>query len=209
MEKEPSGLNESLPGSDNPVIPSAEQPCTGHVSGGPAPGVETRSAASGSVSGKTGAVSGRKGVLRRVSLARAFKERSRLALRISDSIERIKEENSIPEGVPRSIDIREEFDHYMSLCEKMIALRQTISRANAGIAGSLVELAEVKNILAQIRRIPTAEGQQSSFSKTDVKIAEIRKAELSGMMDSLRERAHALQDEIDEFNARTQIEFEF
>ena len=196
MAKEPS----SPTGSDNPVIPSAGHSCTDSGSSGPA---------SGAVSGKTVPTPGKKSTLRRVSLARAFKERSRLALRISDSIERIKEENSILEGVPRSIDIREEFASYMALCEKMIALRQTISRANAGITGSLVELAEVKNILVQIRRIPTAEGQQSSYSKTDVKIAEIKKAELSEMMDSLRERAHALQDEIDEFNARTQIEFEF
>ena len=151
----------------------------------------------------------KKGTLRRVSLARAFKERSRLAQKISESIDLIQEENSILEGGVRSVDIRREFKRYMALSEKLIALRQTISRANAGIAGKLVELAEVKNLLTQLKRIPTDEGPQSSYSKADVKVAEIRKAELFGKIKSLRGRMHALQDEIDEFNARTYIEFEF
>ena len=150
-----------------------------------------------------------KGTLHRVSLCRAFKERSRLAQKISESINLIQEENSILEGGVRSVDIRREFKRYMALSEKLIALRQTISRANAGIAGKLVELAEVKNLLTQLKRIPTNEGPQSSYSKADVKVAEIRKSELFGKIKSLRGRIHALQDEIDEFNARTYIEFEF
>ena len=209
MEKEPSSLNGSPTSNDNPVIPTAEHLCTDRTSGGPASEVETRPAAAVPQNGEPAPAPGKKSTLRRVSLARAFKERSRLVQRIADSIDRVKEENSILEGGTRSIDVREEFNNYMSLCEKMIFLRQTISRANAGITESLVELAEVKNILAQIRHIPTSEGLQSSYSKSDVKVAEIKKAELSDIVESLRERANTLQDKIDEFNARTQIEFEF
>ena len=154
-------------------------------------------------------VSGKKRTLRRISLCRAFTERTRLVQRIAEIAELIREENSILVGGVRSIDIRREFDEYMALCEKLIALRQTISRANAGITEKLVEMAEVKNILLRLKRIPTDEGPQSSYSKADVKIAEIRKAELCEKMEALRERVHSLQDEIDEFNARTYIEFEF
>lgn len=153
---------------------------------------------------------GKKRILRRITLCRAFKERARLAQKIADSICLISEENSIWEGGVRSIDVRKEFNRYMALTKKLIALRQTISRANAGITETLVELAEVKNILLRLKRIPADEGPQSSYStKTDAKIAEIGKAELNEIMESLREREHALQDEIDEFNARTYIEFEF
>ena len=154
-------------------------------------------------------VSGKKRTLRRISLCRAFKERTRLAQRIAEIADLIREENSILVGGVRSIDIRRSFNAYMELSEKLIALRQTISRANEGITEKLVEMAEVKNILLRLRRIPPDEGPQSSYSKADVKVAEIGKAELNEIMESLREREHALQDEIDEFNARTYIEFEF
>ena len=150
-----------------------------------------------------------KGTLRRITLRRAIKERSRLEQKISETLTLISEENSILEGGVRSVDIRREFEEYMALSEKLIVLRQAISCAKTAIVGKLVELAEVKNLLKHLKYIPTDERPQSSYSKADVKVAEIRKAELSGVMESLRERIHALQDEIDEFNARTFIEFEF
>lgn len=149
--------------------------------------------------------------LRRISLVRAFKERSRLARKINECLERIFEENFAPEGRERSIDVRKEFAAYMAMNEKFIAMRQVISRANAGITDKLVELAEVKCTMSNIKRIMSRGTRHDyNYSSSSVEMSEvIKKAEFNEIMDSLLARVHALQDEIDEFNARTFIEFEF
>ena len=91
----------------------------------------------------------------------------------------------------------------------MISLKQKIARANVGISDKLAELSEVKVMLSHLKTIPAKEGKQvESYSEDYVLVAEIKKAELTAEMESLQLRANALQDDIDEFNARTRIEFE-
>ena len=145
-----------------------------------------------------------------ISLARAFKERARLNQKIIETLNLIKEENSIIEGGIRSFDIRKKYQEFHVLSDKLISLKQAISRANAGIDEKLVELAEVKNLLARVKDIPTREGKQvKGFSSDDgVYTSEIKKVEITEEMETLQQRINDLQDEIDEFNARTRIEFE-
>ena len=145
-----------------------------------------------------------------ISLARAFKERARLNQKILETLNHIKEENSIIEGGVRSFDIRKKYQELHALTDKLITLKQAISRANAGIDDKLAELAEVKNLLARIKEIPTGEGKQVREYSSDAVVytAEIKKGEITEEMETLRQRINSLQDEIDEFNARTRIEFE-
>ena len=146
----------------------------------------------------------------KISLARAFKERSRLSQKILETLNVIREENSIVEGGVRSIDVRQKFAELHTLNARMISLKQKIARANVGISDKLAELSEVKAMLSHLKTIPAKEGKQvESYSEDYVLVAEIKKAELTAEMESLQLRANALQDDIDEFNARTRIEFEF
>ena len=144
----------------------------------------------------------------KITLAKAFKERSRLNRKIHDVLELVREENSIAEGGVRSIDVREKFAEFKDLGMKMIALKQAIGRANAGIADKLVEIVELKEIRSRLLAIPTNDGRQRSFPEEYVLVAEIKKAEILAEAEELQRRIDKLQDEIDEFNARTRIEFE-
>ena len=74
-----------------------------------------------------------------------------------------------------------------------------------------MELAEIKSFCRQLKLIPVQDGkQESSYDESDVKVmnAELKKAEIATETEALQARMDALQDEIDEFNARTLIEFE-
>ncbi|MBO4648781.1 MAG: hypothetical protein J5806_11570 [Lentisphaeria bacterium] len=148
----------------------------------------------------------------KISLVRAFKERSRLIRQIQQLHTLLREENSILEGGVRSIDIRQTYAECTRLNGKLIGLKQAISRANSGIIEKLVELAELKTTCFQLKRLPVKEGKQevSSYdeTKTEIWISELKKAELTAELDALQARMDWLQDEIDEFNARTLIEFE-
>ena len=148
----------------------------------------------------------------KITLVRAFKERSRLIRQIQKLHSLIREENSMLEGGVRSIDIRQTCAECSRLNVKLIELKQAISRANSGIIEKLVELAEIKTTSFQLARLPVKEGKQDASSydetKTEMWVAELKKAELNAELDALQARMDVLQDEIDEFNARTLIEFE-
>jgi len=147
----------------------------------------------------------------KISLIRAFKERSRIIRQIDLINRQIREENSIIEGGLRSIDVRQSYAEYTRLCSKLITLKKAISGANCGIIGKLVELAEIKSFCRQLKLIPVKDGRQEpGYDESEVKVmnAELKKAEIAAEAEALQARMDALQDEIDEFNARTLIEFE-
>ena len=147
----------------------------------------------------------------KITLIRAFKERSRIIRQIDLISRRIREENSIIEGGQRSIDVRQSYAEYTRLCSKLITLKKAISRANSGVIEKLVELAEIKSFCRQLKLIRVQDGKQEPVcdeSETKVMNAELKKAEIAAEAEALQARMDALQDEIDEFNARTLIEFE-
>ncbi len=147
----------------------------------------------------------------KITLVRAFKERTRIVRQMQKAIQLLKEENSVIEGGVRSIEIRQTYAEYTRLCAKLIGLKKAISRANAGIVDRLVELAEIKGICQQLNLIPVKEGKQEARyeeSESQVFVADLKKAEIAAEREALHARMDVLQDEIDEFNARTLIEFE-
>ena len=148
----------------------------------------------------------------KITLIRAFKERSRIIRQIDLISSRIREENSIIEGGQRSIDVRQSYAEYTRLYCKLITLKKAISCANSGVIEKLVELAEIKSFCRQLKLISAQDGKQETrgYDESEVRVmtAEIKKAEIAAEMEALQARMDALQDEIDEFNARTLIEFE-
>ena len=131
---------------------------------------------------------------KKITLIRAFKERSRLIRQISQIHGRIETENSVIEGGLRSIDVRQSFAEYTRLYCKLITLKKAISSANNGII-----------------EISTNEGKQvSRYGDSELKVmtAELKTAEIAAESDALQARMDALQDEIDEFNVSTLIDFE-
>ena len=148
----------------------------------------------------------------KITLIRAFKERSRIIRQIDLISRQIRDENSIIEGGLRSIDVRQSYAEYTRLYCKLITLKKAISSANNGIIEKLVELAEIKSFCRQLKLISAQDGKQETrgYDESEVKVmnAELKKAEIAAEAEALQARMDALQDEIDEFNARTLIEFE-
>ena len=144
----------------------------------------------------------------KVTLARALKERSRIAGKLKRNFAIINKENSVIRGNERSFDLRAIYAECLELYRKLIGIKQIIATANAPIVGKLVEMDEVKSLIAQLRSIDTTVGYvNQGYGQTNDYVEVVFSAsEMTAEADKLQERAEQLQDELDAFNALTKVD---
>ena len=144
----------------------------------------------------------------KVTLARALKERSRIAGRLKRNFAIINNENSAIRGSERSFDLHALYEECQTLYRKLIEIKQIIATANAPIVGKLVEMDEVKSMIAQLRSINTTVGYVNrGYGQTNDYMEVVFSAsEMTAEADKLQERAEQLQDELDAFNALTKVD---
>ena len=145
----------------------------------------------------------------KVTLARALKERARIAGKLSRNFAIINSENSALKGNVRQFDLRALFDENMELHRKIVQIKQAIAQANANIVGKMVEMAELKSLIAKLRQINTCAGIKihNTYSGEVREVWEVvfSASELTNMADELEKKVEQLQDEIDEFNALNKV----
>ena len=144
----------------------------------------------------------------KMTLARALKERSRLAGKMKRDFEIINRENSVIVGSKRSFDLRAVYAECRELHDRLVALKRAIAAANAPIAGKLAEMDEVKSMIACLRGVNTNEGFRTVNYNSEKVCMEVvlGAAELAAEAERLQKRGEELQDEIDVFNATTEVE---
>ena len=147
----------------------------------------------------------------RVTVARALKEKNRVANKLSTVRARIRAENSIETNVKRTFDIGMLLREAEALYKRLIAIKTAIAVANTEIAEKLIRMSELKSSIEWLRSIPTQEG---TFQETSYRDAVINRTfttvltsqELISMAEATQTEIENLQDEIDEFNATKYIE---
>ena len=146
----------------------------------------------------------------KMTLARALKERSRLAGRLKRDFEIINRENSMIRGSKRSFDMRAVYAECRELHERLVALKRIIAAANAPIAGKLAEMDEIKSMITYLRNVNTEAGFKPRGYSAEKDLLEVvlDAAELNTEAERLQKRAEELQDEIDAFNAVTEVKTE-
>ena len=146
-----------------------------------------------------------------VTLARALKEKNRIAGRLHHVQELVKKENRKIKDSPRTLSPEDLAAEAERLSGQLIAVKTAIAEANAGIVGTIVELEEVKSLLAFFREVPADDdleilegrfGSQRTIVEWDVAMD---KSTLLAKRGELQERADALQDKLDEYNIRTKV----
>ena len=148
----------------------------------------------------------------RTTLARALKKKNRIAGRLHHVQELVKKENRKIKDSPRTLSPEDLAAEAERLSGQLIAVKTAIAKANAGIVGTIVELEEVKSLLAFFREVPADDdleilegrfGSQRTIVEWDVAMD---KSDLLAKRGELQERADALQDKLDEYNVRTKVE---
>ena len=145
-----------------------------------------------------------------VSLARALKEKNRIAGRLRKAQELVKKENRKVAGSPRTVDVAATLAEIERLSALLAAVKAAIAKANDGIVASIVELEEVKSMIAFLGSVNTDDEVEVERDyrgtverRWDVVL---RQPEIQAKTTALQERADALQDALDEYNAKTRVE---
>ena len=147
-----------------------------------------------------------------VTIARALKEKNRVAGRLAKARQLVGSENSNEKKIPRRVDVVSVRDEARVLAERLIAIKTAIAVANEPIVGKIIELDEVKSAISWLNGLNVREGvfEEANYGGKVVKEYEaaIGKDDILKQVDALQRRADDLQDALDEFNASTKAEIE-
>jgi peptidoglycan hydrolase CwlO-like protein len=154
-----------------------------------------------------------------MTISKALKVKNRLAQRINNNRKIILHQNSVDSINFKTEDdkqnhtskIKDLFDSNYKLRKEIIKIKAGIRAANAGIASQLSEIEELKSEIAfynSFGNIQDGDIRVDSYDSNYIKtmIAYVNNDSKEEIILDLQERIEKLQDEIDEYNAKTHIE---
>ena len=152
-----------------------------------------------------------------ISLHKALKIKNRLAGELAKLQIIANQNNSVREDQKegKSIDLRKTWEEMAKTRKALIDLEGRIATATAPIAAKLVELAELKAEIAFLESLAIQEGSTdvvtgygaNSSAKTVKWHTYISQEQRNSLAREFKDKIELLQDEVDEFNAKTKIEF--
>jgi gas vesicle protein len=148
-----------------------------------------------------------------MNISKALKVKSRLAGEIVRLQNIIKRENSRRSDNISTVIVAREFVKLIETREKLISLKSAIALATAPLSEKLIRLAETKSEMNFYQSLPTREGTEvdiygSSREKLTYEwTAYNNRQRVDEITEELQDEINTLQDEVDDFNARTQVEF--
>ena len=149
---------------------------------------------------------------KQVSIARALKEKNRVAGRLAKAREIIQQENSKDKSLPRRVDVEASYAEAKMLEARLVAIKSAIAQANNPIVAKIIELDELKSEIAFLNGLNVKEGRFEEVSYGNKIVRDIEavmgQARVLAEVAELQKRADALQDALDEFNASTKVEIE-
>ena len=148
-----------------------------------------------------------------MNISKALKVKNRLIGELAKQQEIARRENSRRSDNPSSVDVEKIFSTIQQTRLSLVTLKQAIVKASAAIAYELADLAEVKQYINWISGIQVREGEEKvAYGQTkEAEVykwtAHINRATLDTLLEQYQKQANNLQDIIDDFNAKTQVDW--
>lgn len=153
-----------------------------------------------------------------ISLSKALKIKNRLVGELQKLQTTAIQMNSMPleNRGKSSVSLSEVWENIQKVSNKIVELKSKIAVATAPIAPLLVDLAETKSTISFLNGLPIKEGDEdtqigygvNSSLKTVQWNAFIDQKQRDELVRKNTDRIDSIQDQIDEFNATTRIEFQ-
>ena len=142
-----------------------------------------------------------------MNVSQALKQKNKLIVEIKKQYQIAQKFNSQEEGNVRRYSVQTALDRAAELTMELTDLKTKIHLANAPVYDKIFRMAELKNRIKELRKIPTDEGKVEArySSVVSVKEVEINIAQLDEMVQFLEARIEGIQAELDVHNATTQI----
>lgn len=141
----------------------------------------------------------------------ALKHKSRLAGEVKRLQAILVRENTVRSDRTRTVDCADIINKMNDATQKLIDVKASIQRANAGIATELAKMAELKGQITFLASLPVLEGEVDTYNRSDKAPVLtwnnfMSRDMVDKQVDVLQKEINALQDTIDAYNASTDID---
>jgi hypothetical protein len=146
-------------------------------------------------------------IMKKMTIAQALKEKNKLASKIRINWFRISTKNALPKGAVRPYDINQVKEETLKMIDELIKLKTNIHLASSPVREKIFRLSELKAILTNLEKIPTAEGlTKDKYENSYTEMESILKTvEVDDMISKYQDEIDELQNELDSFNYITMI----
>lgn len=150
-----------------------------------------------------------------MNISQSLKEKNRIAGRIVKLQKQVQQYNQFREGKTQDFNSKELLKSLQEEWAYLIAIKSKIAKANQGISDKLVQLAEAKSELHFWNTFSSGSAEETfqepkyidrQYVTIDIKGGHhIPVTEVQGHINRVQSLIENLQDEIDNYNAITQI----
>ena len=142
-----------------------------------------------------------------MNVKQALKAKNKLVGEIKECYRIIQTQNSIEEGNPRRYSVKKKIEEIASLTDELVQLKAQLHRANASVYGKIFQMAEIKGIIKELKKMSTDEGKQTERygSVQSIKEVELNVVERDTIVKEYEVEVERLQNELDIHNSNTII----
>ena len=157
--------------------------------------------------------------IKKMTIARALKEKERIARRLAKAKGLFASSNCVRADEDREVDIKEAYANMRDLQRQYVAIKKAIAVANAGISPALVEMLAIREEITFYNELKCNESKMEEevvrFEVNErpvlrrVKVVYdtlLNEKSRQEMIETLSTRLDNLQDEVDNFNATHFVE---
>lgn len=148
-----------------------------------------------------------------MNIKQALKRKNKLVKEVSTEFEKLQKYNSVVDGVERVYSPRQAMDNFIAKTNSLIALKTAIHLANAPVYDKIFRLSELKSVVSHFKRLDCQHGiihSRGSYGSPDSSItmsAEVSIIERDQMIEKLEAELEMLQEDLDRWNATTDIDW--
>ena len=142
-----------------------------------------------------------------MNVKQALKQKNKLVGEIKECYRIIQTQNSIEEGNPRRYSVKKKIEEIATLTDELVQLKARLHRANASVYEKIFQMAEIKGIIKELKKMDVSEGKQDSRygSVVSVKEVEMTVIERDAIIKEYEAEVEKLQNELDIHNSNTII----
>tara|TARA_B110000503_G_C7162208_1_gene420162 strand:- start:2103 stop:2531 length:429 start_codon:yes stop_codon:yes gene_type:complete len=142
-----------------------------------------------------------------MNVKQALKAKNKLVGEIKECYRILQTQNSIEEGNPRRYSVKKKLEDIAELTDELVQLKTRLHRANASVYDKIFQMAEIKGIIKELKKMDVSEGKQSERygSVVSIKEVEMNVIERDAIIKQYEEHVEKLQNELDIHNSNTNI----
>ena len=144
-----------------------------------------------------------------MNIKQALKLKNKLIKSISENTKLLQQYNTVEVGNPRPYSSTVLMVEISKATDELIDLKSKIHRANAPMFEKIFEMSELKSAIKGLQKLDCTEGKSNRdryrMESELILTSEVSLVVRNGKIKNLEERIEYLQDEMDVFNATTEI----